>query len=81
MIDECVPICINHARCNCCVCPGGLDAAGQGLSDLQLREQEMPHPKLNKLVSVVDTWKNNRKQPREKVSIFLDILTDLLLIL
>ena len=51
------------------VYPGSLDAAKQGLTGLLLGGHDMPHPKLNALVSIVDAWRLNRKQTREKVSV------------
>ena len=60
-----------------CICTlgcdelGGLDAAKQGLADLQLRQQDMHHPKLHSLVSVVDTWKMNKRNTEEKVFSFV----------
>ena len=46
---------------------GCLDAAKQGLADLLLRVQDMPHPKLHSLVSIVDAWKTSRRKTHEKV--------------
>lgn len=48
---------------------GSLDLVKQSLADIQLRsrDQNMHHPKLQALVSIVNTWRTTRRYAREKV--------------
>ena len=55
---------------------GSLDLAKQSVADIQLRSrnQSMYHPKLQTMVSVVNTWRTNtRKHSREKVYLYVHV--------